>query len=197
MKVLRKLYFCTSNKGKLSEYREILGKLGVRVSMARVKVKEVQSESLEEVATEKAREAFEKVKKPVFVEDAGLFVDALKGFPGVYSSYVMKTIGNDGLLKLMEGVKNRRACFKAVIAFADEDGRVRVFEGKCEGSIANEKKGSEGFGFDPIFIPRGYGKTFAEDLRLKNEVSHRRKAIEKFVSFLRKSYLLKGAVSKI
>jgi XTP/dITP diphosphohydrolase len=183
-----KIYFCTSNKHKLKEYRDILKEIGIGVKRVSIKLTEIQADKLEDVAKEKVKSAFEKVRKPVFVEDAGLFIEALNGFPGVYSAYVMKTIGNEGILKLLKGIKNRNAVFKAVIGFADENGKIHLFRGECKGKISRSIRGSFGFGFDPIFIPEGYTKTFAEDMKLKNKVSHRRKAIEKFVRFLREKY---------
>jgi XTP/dITP diphosphohydrolase len=182
------IYFCTSNKHKLKEYRDILKEIGIGVKRVSIKLTEIQADKLEDVAKEKVKSVFEKVRKPVFVEDAGLFIEALNGFPGVYSAYVMKTIGNEGILKLLKGIKNRNAVFKAVIGFADENGKIHLFRGECKGKISRSTRGSFGFGFDPIFIPEGYTKTFAEDMKLKNKVSHRRKAIEKFVRFLREKY---------
>ncbi|MEM0332314.1 MAG: non-canonical purine NTP pyrophosphatase, partial [Archaeoglobaceae archaeon] len=114
----------------------------------------------------------------------GLFIEALKGFPGVYSSYVFKTIGNEGILKLMDGITNRRAYFKAVLAYWDGK-EIHIFEGKVEGEIATEIRGSGGFGFDPIFLYNK--KTFAEMGDEKNEVSHRRRVLEKFFTWLQKS----------
>lgn len=181
-----KIYFCTSNKHKLKEYKEILKEFGINVKKASLKLIEIQADKLEDVAKEKVKHAFEKIKKPVFIEDAGLFIQALKGFPGVYSAYVMKTIGCKGVLKLMKGVKKRDAVFKSVIAFMEENQKVHLFCGECKGKISQTIKGSSGFGFDPIFIPLGYEKTFAQDINLKNKLSHRRKAIEKFIRFLKK-----------
>ncbi len=179
------IYFCTTNRNKFLEYKEILSKFGVQIRMLKIKLIEIQAKNLEEVATFKANLAFKIVKKPVIVEDAGLFIKALNGFPGVYSSFVFKTIGNDGILKLMKNVKDRTAKFRAVIAFRNKKGTF-LFKGECKGRIAFKKRGKSGFGFDPIFIPYKSTQTFAENLELKNRISHRRKALEKFVKFLKK-----------
>ncbi|NOZ89276.1 MAG: RdgB/HAM1 family non-canonical purine NTP pyrophosphatase, partial [Crenarchaeota archaeon] len=121
---------------------------------------------------------------PVAVEDAGLFVDALSGFPGPYSSYVYKTIGVHGILRLLEGEENRAARFVSVIAYAGPWG-VQLFRGEVKGSIAAEPRGSGGFGFDPIFIPEGADKTFAEmNIEEKNMYSHRARAARKLCSWL-------------
>ncbi|HIQ50166.1 MAG TPA: XTP/dITP diphosphatase [Nanoarchaeota archaeon] len=186
------IYFCTGNKHKLKEYKAILEVAGIKVKKVSAKLIEIQANKLEDVAKEKVKTAYEKIKKPVFVEDAGLFIEALNGFPGVYSAYVFKTIGNQGILKLLNGIKNRKAIFKAVIAFVDENHKIHFFKGCCKGKIAYSIRGNFGFGFDPIFIPKGYNKTFAEDVELKNKISHRKRAIEKFVNFLKRKYLSKS-----
>jgi len=139
----------------------------------------VQAESLKEVVVE----ALEGMEDNVFIEDSGLFVEDLNGFPGVYSSYVFKTIGWGGILKLLEGSENRKAYFESVVGLK-MGGEIKVFEGRVEGSIAMEARGDGGFGYDPVFIPRGSEETFAENPGLKNEVSHRRKALEKLDSYL-------------
>jgi len=121
----------------------------------------------------------------VFVEDAGLFIDALNGFPGPYSSYVYRTIGVEGVLKLVEG-KSRGAAFVSVIALYHPGKGVRVFKGMCRGVIAQHPRGFSGFGFDPIFIPEGVGKTFAEMREdEKNKLSHRGEAARKLIEWLK------------
>ena len=167
--------FATGNFHKYIEISEILSDYGIEVELSTVPKIEIQSESLEEIAR-KAVESVE-VEGPVFVEDAGLFVEALNGFPGPYSSYVYSTIGCRGLLKLMEGVEDRRAHFKSVIALRLPRGEILLFKGVVEGEIAEEPRGTGGFGFDPIFIPSGYDRTFAEmDRAEKNRISHRGRA---------------------
>ncbi len=177
-----KVYFVTSNEGKFKEAREIGSKYGVEVKWLRKEYLEPQGNDLEEIARLSAELLAKEIEKPFFLEDSGLFIPALKGFPGPYSSYVFKTIGNEGILKLMEGVEDRRAYFLAVVAFWDGE-KVLTFKGRVDGMITKEMRGDKGFGFDPIFEYNG--KTFAEMGEEKNEVSHRRKALEKFFEYLK------------
>ncbi len=174
-----KILFITSNKGKFEEARSIGKRFGFDIEWLKKEYEEVQGEDLEDIAKKSAELLAAQIKEPFFIEDSGLFVDALKGFPGPYSSYVFKTIGNDGILKLMENLDNRRAKFVAVIAYFDGKA-VRTFKGEVNGEIAREKRGEKGFGYDPIFEYKG--RTFAEMGEEKNEVSHRRRAMENFFS---------------
>ncbi len=181
-----KIFFVTGNRHKVFEARQILSELEVDVELEAIdlKLKERQLDEVEEVAAEAVREAYEVLKAPVMVEDAGLFIKALRGFPGPYSSYVYRTIGNMGILKLMEGVTDREATFKSAIAYCDRPSEVKVFVGEVLGDIALSERG-DGWGFDPIFIPReGDGRTYAEMGPLKNKVSHRRRALEKLARYL-------------
>lgn len=172
--------FASTNQHKYEEVRSILAPHGVSVEFAKAELVEVQSDSLEEIAREKAKSAYAKVGRPVIVEDDGLFIDALAGFPGPYSSYVFKTVGNAGIIKLLEGSRNRSAHFLSIIAY--HDGRdVRLFEGSVEGKIA-EKPAKGGWGYDPIFVPASAKSTFAE-LANKNDYSHRRKALDGFAGW--------------
>ncbi len=182
---IMKIIFCTGNKNKFEEAKKIFEEYNVPAKLVRKNVKlcEIQSESLKEISRVKAISAFEKLHKPLFVEDAGLFIKVLNDFPGVYSSYVFKTIGCKGLLKLLRNERDRSAYFKAVVTFTD--GKIlKSFSGICKGSIAKNEKGNAGFGFDPIFIPAGYKQTFAENPELKNKLSHRKMAAEKLAKFL-------------
>lgn len=179
------LYFITSNKFKFEEAREILGEKGIEVEWTRKKYDEIQTESTgEEALEEVVRHALSRLrKKEIFIDDAGLFISALKGFPGAYSSYVQKTLGNKGILRLMQGAKDRRAKFICTIGYKGKEG-IKLFKGEIAGSIGKEERGKEGFGYDPIFIPGSYRRTFAEDKDLKNRISHRRRALDKFAIYL-------------
>jgi XTP/dITP diphosphohydrolase len=143
----------------------------------------VQADTLEEVARWGALHAIEIFKRPFIIEDSGLFVERLDGFPGPYSAYVFKTLGNKGVLKLMSRIKNRKAKFRSVIALCEPSREPVIFTGCVEGEIAKKAMGKEGFGFDPIFL---YGdKTFGEIGRdEKNMVSHRRAAMLKLIRWL-------------
>ena len=145
----------------------------------------MQADTLEEVATFGAKEALLRLGVPLFVEDAGLFVDSLNGFPGPYSAYVYNTIGNEGILKLMYGVEERSAHFISCVCLAYPGGEMHIFEGRVDGRISTMAQGQEGFGFDPIFEVEGI--RFAEMTQEeKNIVSHRGRALRKMVDFLEK-----------
>ncbi len=139
----------------------------------------------------KAQTIFDLFQLPCFADDSGLEVEALNNDPGVYSARYAGLDKNDDnnmnlVLKNLGESKNRNACFKTVICFIDENG-VNYFEGKIDGNIINEKRGSQGFGYDPIFIPNGFDKTFAEmSLDEKNNLSHRGIALQKMLVFLSK-----------
>lgn len=170
--------FASTNEKKYREIKSILSSRGIPVDFAKVELVEIQSDSLEKIAREKAKNAFMQVGRPIIVEDDGLFIDALAGFPGQYSSHAFKTIGNAGILKLLAGSKNRRAHFLSLIAFYD--GRnMSISEGRVGGSIS-DKIAEGGWGYDPIFIPDGSNLTFAELKERKDEYSHRRKALDEF-----------------
>ncbi|WP_048150157.1 XTP/dITP diphosphatase [Palaeococcus ferrophilus] len=179
-----RITFITSNPGKLREAMAYLTPLGVEVQGLKFPYPEIQADTLEEVAAYGVEWLSERIDGPFFLDDSGLFIEALQGFPGVYSAYVFKTLGIDGILKLMEGVEDRRAYFKSVVAYWD--GEVHIFTGTVHGRIGLERRGSGGFGFDPIFIPEGYGRTFAEmTTEEKNRISHRGRAFEAFSNWLR------------
>jgi len=179
-----KIYFVTGNKGKFEEAKEILGRYGIKIEMKHIPYPEVQAETLREVVDFGLKYLQDKLSKPFFVEDSGLFIEALKGFPGVYSAYVFKTIGNNGILKLMENVENRNAKFISVVGYFDGKNK-RIFEGAVNGRISHSKRGGKGFGFDPIFIPENYNNTFAELGSEKNKISHRYKALKKLGEYLK------------
>lgn len=179
------LIFATRNRHKFEEVKEMASVYGIKLKMHRGPYEEIQSDKLGEIAKHSAVVACTALKRSCFVEDAGLFVKALRGFPGPYSSYVFKTIGNNGLLKLMAGEGDRRAEFRSAVAYCEPGSRPIVFYGNVKGHIARASRGSGGFGFDPIFIPiGGDGRTFAEmSIEEKNRFSHRAKAFEKFLKW--------------
>jgi XTP/dITP diphosphohydrolase len=187
----RVVFFATGNIHKFNEARSILTGLDIAVGMLRMKDTEIQSASLMEIAQASAREVFKRCGLPVIVEDAGLFIDELNGFPGPYAAYAYKTIGNKGLLKFMKSVENRKAWFQSAIAYCDSEAEAPVvFEGEAEGEITVDERsgsGKSGFGFDPIFQPDGSAKTFAEMTpEEKNGFSHRAKAVRKFAEWYKK-----------
>ncbi len=182
------VFFATANFHKFNEARCILSQYGITVAMLKIKGVEIQSENLIEIAQAAAENASRQFCLPIFVEDAGLFTETLNGFPGPYAAYVYKTIGNAGVLKLMENAANRRAKFKSAIAYCDQEHpEPTVFEGESDGKITlteRREKGKSGFGFDPIFQPNGSGKSFAEmTMEEKNMFSHRADALRKFAEW--------------
>jgi XTP/dITP diphosphohydrolase len=168
----------TSNAGKAREASEYLP---AEVRQLEYDYPEIQSSDLEEIAIAGARDAYEEIGEPVFVDDAGLFIDALKGFPGPYSSYVEETLGIERVQRLTAREENQRARFRAIVAYADSEG-IETFEGVIRGGIV-PPRGDGGFGYDPIFEHRE--RTFAEmDTEEKNAVSHRGRALAKFGDWL-------------
>jgi len=184
----RFVFFATNNVNKFNEAREVLAESRIAVGMLRIKSLEIQSESLEEIAQASVIEAFERYRLPIVVEDAGLFVDALNGFPGPYAAYVYRTIGNEGLLRLMEEIDNRKATFKSVVAyFSSQLKSPMCFEGTVSGEIVRkERKTSNkmGFGFDPIFKPDNSDRSFAQmNVVEKCKRSHRAAAFRKLAEW--------------
>ena len=171
------LKFATSNRHKFSEVSAILGDYGIPVEMAPLELREIQADTLEEIAAEKAREACRRVDGPAMVEDTGLFIDGLNGFPGPYSAYVFRTVGNQGILRLLEDAPNRGGTFRSVFAYCRPGGSPECFASAVAGTIAPECRG-EGWGYDPIFIAEGAsGRTYGELGDEKNQLSHRRMAL--------------------
>jgi len=180
----RSVAFATSNRGKIAEARVILSPSGIRVRPFNGKGVEIQAETVSEVAAFSARAASRVYRRPLIVEDAGLFVDALHGFPGPSSSYAFKTVGISGLLSLLERERSRRACFKSAVAFCEPTGEPRVFEGTVSGRISRSPSGENGFGFDPVFVPSGGRRSMGElTLEEKCAVSHRGEALRKFAEW--------------
>ena len=178
-----KLYFATSNENKFNEVSKILSNYDMHLDMAKLELSEIQSDDPTMIASDKARNAYRSLHTDVIVEDDGLFIDSLKGFPGPYSAFVHKTIGNDGILKLMEDVTDRRATFKSIIAYCDNSLIPVIFVGKVEGTITETQRGRS-WGYDPIFVPKDSGGlTYAELNSKKNELSHRKLALEQFAKW--------------
>jgi XTP/dITP diphosphohydrolase len=169
------IYFGTSNKNKVTEAAAILSLYGIKLLHYAIERVEIQSDDLNEIAVYSLKNINDNV--PIVVEDAGLFINRLNGFPGPYSSYVLEHLGNPGILKLMDDVEERSAKYVSAVAYRDDE-EVHVFQGIVEGNITLNIIGTNGFGFDPIFIPNeGDGRTFGEmsDVE-KNSISHRSRA---------------------
>lgn len=190
---LDKLVLASQNPHKIEEMQQILSPLGIEVLSAKdfPDLKEVVEDrpTLKGNALKKAQYVSQETQLPALSDDTGLEVEALDGRPGVYSArYAGRNASyQDNVLKLLgelDGKSNRAAQFRTVVALVDED-REYTFEGVCRGEIITEQKGEKGFGYDPVFKPEGFDKTFAElDSVTKNEISHRGRAIQNFVQFL-------------
>lgn len=187
-----KLVFATNNKHKLIELQNILGNefelLGLEETGFSQEIPENQP-TLEGNASQKAFFVYEKCGFPCFADDTGLEIDVLNGEPGVFSA---RYAGDDcdsqanmeKVLDKLQNKKNRKARFRTVISLVIE-GEETQFEGIVEGKIIDKKRGEEGFGYDPIFVPDGCDKTFAEmDIVEKNRISHRARAVEKLLNHL-------------
>lgn len=192
----RKLILSTGNKHKVDEIKDILKDLNIQVlSKNELDIEEFDVEedgtTLEENSIKKAKALAEKCDYMVIADDTGLFVNALNGQPGVYSSRYAGEEGNDlknclKLLDNLEGMGDRSAYFKTVIALVTEDKTIYTLEGICKGSIIEERRGSGGFGYDPVFKPEGYDQTFSQlGVETKNKISHRAKALVQLKNVLK------------
>lgn len=187
------IYFVTGNVHKFNEIFDLFSKENIKYNLKRKDLEtiEIQTIDLRKVALFKLNSIKGQINGSYFIEDAGFFVDTpLNGFPGVYSSYVMETIGNKGILRLIDDFDTTKAHFTSVIAlyFKPLDKNL-FFEGTVQGKISKAMIGSGGFGFDPIFLSNEIpNKTFAElTTEEKNKISHRGRAWSKFIEFLRKN----------
>jgi len=189
---MRKIIFATNNPHKLSEVRALLGKIFEIVSLKDIGFEEDIPETgatLAENASQKSHFIYERYGLDCFSDDTGLEVDALNGAPGVYSARYAgeNATYEENVTKLLlelDGEKNRIARFKTVVSLI-LDGEEFQFEGRVDGQILEQRSGSSGFGYDPVFLPDGYSESFAEmSSKLKNRISHRGKAIQKLVLFL-------------
>jgi len=208
------LWFLTGNQGKLREASTLFSKFDIEVKQLRAQIIEPQSDNLEEVARAKMAQALDYLPNKehlLLVEDAGLFVGSLNGFPGVFSAYALQTIGCDGIIRMMKHLQSddpvqdshlRKAEFQAV-AVLHIAGEILIARGLCPGKIAHQPSGGEGFGFDPIFIPSDldalgdalepgeigevstHGLPFgAIDSAQKNLFSHRGRALSSLIEMM-------------
>ena len=155
----KKITYVTGNWAKIASAKQALEPIGYEIDNIKMETPEIQADDVTEVAMYSAKWACEKLNQPVLKNDSGLFIKSLNGFPGVYTHYADDTIGEDGVLKLMEGIDNREAYFKEAIAYCEPGKEPIVFEGITKGKIALEKNGTFGWSWDFIFIPEGEDKT--------------------------------------
>ncbi len=191
---ITKLVVASHNMGKINEIKSLLAPLKIEVqSAAELHLTDIEEtgKTFEENAKLKANTISLKCGLPCLADDSGLCVDALGGRPGVYSARYAPNRdfkkGMEMLLKEIDdsGSKNRKAHFSCFMALANPNQKTKIFEGRVNGTIAEKPQGNGGFGYDPIFIPEGYDKTFAElGDNIKNKISHRSRALEKLIKEL-------------
>jgi len=177
------IWFATGNRHKVQEAGEVLAPYGIKLEHYPLERVEIQADDPAEIAAYSLAQVDD--PRPMCVEDAGVALDRWAGFPGPYSSYVLERLGNPGILKLMEGEENRKAHYVSAIAYRDESG-IYTFCGTVDGEIAYSIRGTNGFGYDPIFIPtEGKGLTFGEmPPEAKNLISHRARAFRALADWL-------------
>lgn len=172
---LDRITLITGNEGKAAEYAALIG---IEVTAAKAALDEIQSLDVRKVAASKATDAFAQLGEPVLVDDTGLAVDGWGGLPGALVVWFIETVGPQGILEMGAGMASRGATAVTALGYADHAG-VRVFLGTVSGTLATEVRGASGFGYDPIFIPNGGNRTYAEMTpEEKNSISHRRLAVE-------------------
>ena len=193
--MLKELIFASHNKGKIKEIKELLAPLNIAVKTS----DDIEIPDVEETGTTFAENSLLKSSAiakitgiACIADDSGLCVDALNGAPGVYSArYSPNRDFNKGMDKLLTEMKesankSRSAHFSCVISLAYPDGKYEIFEGRVDGHIAEKKQGNGGFGYDPLFIPDGFDKSFAElGSEVKNNISHRARAMQKLLAYLK------------
>ncbi|HEY9486299.1 MAG TPA: non-canonical purine NTP pyrophosphatase [Nitrososphaeraceae archaeon] len=186
---MREIYFVSNNLNKYSEIKSMLDDkiIDLDLKFCKQDIIEIQDEKIENIAMEKAKSAYSIVKKPILIEDDGLFINSLNGFPGQYSKFISKSIGNKGIIRLLKRSSDRSAFFKSIFVY--NDGIIaKVFYGKINGKISSTIT-TGGWGYDPIFIPlkrnNKKGITFAKlsQTNKKNELSHRKIAFYKFIKW--------------
>lgn len=178
-----KIRFVTGNQNKFNEVNQLLSKYHVELQMVKSKKIEIQNNNISVISKTSLKEIKQKISGPLIVEDSGLFIKSLNGFPGPYSAYIYETLGCKGILKLLEGHKDREVEFRSAVAFSENkiSSDIKIFLGIAKGTITTKMYGTRGFGFDPIFMPLQLNKTFGEiGIEKKNKYSHRAIAINDF-----------------
>jgi XTP/dITP diphosphohydrolase len=180
---MHELFFVSHNIHKYSEIKIMLKDrlTDIDLKFYKQNIIEIQDKKIKKIAIEKSRSAYNILKKPIIIEDDGLFIKSLNGFPGQYSSYVFKSIGNKGIIKLLKGSRNRSATFKSVFVY-NNGVTTKIFTGQIDGTISKTIT-TGGWGYDPIFKPHKMNITLGKlnEKNQKNEVSHRKIALDKLV----------------
>ncbi len=183
MKSKLSINLVTSNLGKVKEFKQIL-EPEIKVNHIKLSYPEMRSDDSEDIARQSAEMLANKLKKTVVVEDSGLFIKSLNGFPGTCSAYIHKRIGLKGILKLLENVKDRKCAYKSAVAYCEHGKKPINFLGEENGNVSENIRGSFGFGHDPIFIPEYSNKTYGEIEDYKEVKKFRRRAVEKLREYL-------------
>jgi len=179
-----KIFFVTTNHNKYLEACSIFRNSDFLIIHKEDTYHEIQSNDLESIVRYGLKSLSTKSIYPIMIEDSGLFIKNLNDFPGPYSSYIFNTLGNSGLLKLMNKIKDRQAVFKSVLGYSTSSS-IKIFEGDVSGKITTKQVGKSGFGFDPVFIPDEYTETFSQmNIETKNSLSHRGKSIQLLKRYL-------------
>ena len=191
---MHELFFVSNNIHKYSEIKIILKDrlIDIDLKFYKQNIIEIQDKKIKKIAIEKSISAYNKVKKPIIIEDDGLFIKSLNGFPGQYSSYVFKSIGNKGIIKLLKGSRDRSATFKSIFVY--NNGKItKIFTGQIDGTISKTIT-TGGWGYDPIFKPHKINITLAKlnESNQKNEISHRRIALDKLVRWFNQDKKSRG-----
>mgnify|MGYP001566575306 CR=1 FL=1 len=177
--------FITNSPGKVEEAQSILGK-DFKVGCKKIDLEEIQTINGKEVIEKKAKQAYKILKKTVLVEDTSLYFDAWNGLPGALVRWFLDTVGCEGICKMLGNERNRKAWAESAIAYFNGK-KMKIVSARLEGSIPNKPNGQYKFGWDPIFIPKGYKKTFGEmGPEEKNKISMRKLALEKLRKYLLK-----------
>ena len=181
-----KLYFATGNSGKVEHARNILPDF-FKVEQINVETIEPSIDSIEHIAKSELQQVLEKKELEnscIIADDSGLFIESLNGFPGPQTSFFDEKVGKESILKLLED-KSKEAKFRAAIALYEPKlDEIKIFTGSASGKIV-EPRGSKGFGYDPLFLPKNHDKTWGEDSDYKDRNSHRQEALEKLQDYLK------------
>lgn len=178
------LYFVSHNEYKLNEAREIIDPALIELKPLKIKIEEIQSEDAESIVTDKVIKAFSKVKRPLFVEHTGLYIEDFGNLPGGLTQIVWDSLGADKFCEFFGNRKNTKAIAKTIVGYCDRKS-ISIFEGSVNGKISPTPRGNRDFQWDCVFIPDGYNETFAELGKKKNDISMRNKAFKIFSEFLK------------
>ncbi len=180
-----KINLVTGNKNKIKEYKEILSKEDIEVEHLDIDYPELRHDSFEEITKEAAERVSKNTGKTIVLEDGGFFVEALNGFPGVSSAYFFKRLGNQGILKLMEGEANRRCSYRVAVAYCEPGKNPVIFVGEEEGRVAESLRGDKGWGYDKIFVPEGSEMAYGESKKTGDICLFRQRAVKKLIDFFK------------